>query len=336
MTYAKLQVIQKGGPFEIVQAEDPTIGDDEVLIQHKVIALNRIDFIQRDMGVEIASWPHVLGVEGAGIVEAVGAKVSNLQPGDEVVAWETGTLFKLPWGGAYQEKVVMPAKFVAKKPSNISLEEAASLPICYNMGVVGLNTILGIPLPFIPGTDTTGTVPSSILILGGGSASGGAAIQLLHLAHPSVKILTTAAPRHADRLTSYGATKVFDYKSPTLVADIKAEGGADVILDCIAAGLQQRDISDVLTADGPKKYAAQVTGPPLPVPEGVNLTMFGGFSLIGSQGEENVIPALTTLVEQAKYKPPVPTKVIGKKLGDIPDVMDQLKTDTGVKLLVTL
>ena len=78
------------------------------------------DVKQRDLGVRIPRWPHVLGVEGAGVVETVGSKVRHLQPGDEVAGVQAG--------GAFQERVAVPAHYVAKKPKNISLEEAASLP----------------------------------------------------------------------------------------------------------------------------------------------------------------------------------------------------------------
>jgi NADPH:quinone reductase-like Zn-dependent oxidoreductase len=102
-TTAQLQCIQQGGPFKIVHVPKPALAPKEVLIRQRVIALNLIDVKQRDMGILISRWPHVLGIEGAGVIEA-------------------------SWGGAFQERVAVSASFVAKKPKNISLEEAASLP----------------------------------------------------------------------------------------------------------------------------------------------------------------------------------------------------------------
>jgi len=127
-TTAQLQCTQKGGPFQIVHVPNPTLAPAEVLIRQRVIALNLIDAKQRDLGILIQHWPRVLGIEGAGVVEAVGADVRGLRPGDEVMAWEGSGAHEVPWGGAFQERVAVPVQFVAKKPKNIGLEEAASLP----------------------------------------------------------------------------------------------------------------------------------------------------------------------------------------------------------------
>lgn len=127
-TSAQLQLLQKGGPFKLVQAPKPTPGPAQVLIRHRVTAFNPLDVKMRDLGLGIEQWPRVLGVEGAGVVEAVGSDVRGLQPGDEVAAWEWSGMPPEAWGGAFQELVAVPGHLVAKKPKNISLEEAASLP----------------------------------------------------------------------------------------------------------------------------------------------------------------------------------------------------------------
>lgn len=127
-TTAQLQCMQKGGPFRIVDVPIPVLEPDQVLIRQRAIALNDLDRKQRDLGHLIDKWPHVLGIEGAGVVEAVGSDVSNFQPGDEVIGWAPGRAHGENWGGSYQERVVIPVSFVAKKPRNISIEDAASLP----------------------------------------------------------------------------------------------------------------------------------------------------------------------------------------------------------------
>jgi NADPH:quinone reductase-like Zn-dependent oxidoreductase len=130
-TTAQLQCMQKGGPFQIVHVPKPALAPGEVLVRQHVIALNGIDAKQRDLGLAIPHWPRVLGIEGAGVIEAVGAKVRDFQPGDEVTGWMGSGANEDIWGGAYQERVAVQAYFVAKKPKNISLEEAASLPLVY-------------------------------------------------------------------------------------------------------------------------------------------------------------------------------------------------------------
>ena len=127
-TTAQLQCMQVGGPFKIVQVPKPVLAPNEVLVRQRVIALNLLDIKQRDLGIKVSHWPRVLGIEGAGVVEAVGSEVHDLKVGDEVAGWEGGGAHEISWGGAFQEHVAVPAYLLAKKPKNISLVEAASLP----------------------------------------------------------------------------------------------------------------------------------------------------------------------------------------------------------------
>lgn len=80
ITTAQLQCIKQGGPMEIVQVPYPSsLSPGEVLVWQKVIALNLIDTKQRDFSIMIEKWPHVLGFEGAGVIEAVGDDVRDLK-----------------------------------------------------------------------------------------------------------------------------------------------------------------------------------------------------------------------------------------------------------------
>lgn len=211
--------------------------------------------------------------------------------------------------------------------------------ICYNTAVMA---ILGlkIPLPYLPNTSTLGRTPASILILGGSSAVGAAAIQLLRLAYPSLLILATSSPRYHAHLASLGARKLFDYRSPTVVSDIKGTfpeaSGIDMIIDCVSAGAAQTDICDVLDPTGSKMYAAVIAGADVPVPEAVTKLNISGWSIFDVQGGKQIIPALTRLVEEGKYKVPLPVKVVGHGLEQVPMAMDKLKGVSGEKLVVTL
>ena len=120
--------MQQGGPLKVVHVPRTEPAAGEVLVRQRVIAFNLIDVKQRDLGLLVTRWPRVLGVEGAGIVEKVASDVHDLQVGDEVAGWEGGGAHEASWGGAYQERVAVPAGLLTRKPKNISLEEAASLP----------------------------------------------------------------------------------------------------------------------------------------------------------------------------------------------------------------
>lgn len=125
---AQLLCTKQGGPFNIVHAPKPALASDEVLVKQRVIALNGVDAKQRDLGIAVPHWPRLLGIEGAGVIEAVASDVRSLRPGDEVAGWEGGGAHVNSWGGAFQERVAVPAYFLFKRPKNISLVEAASLP----------------------------------------------------------------------------------------------------------------------------------------------------------------------------------------------------------------
>lgn len=199
---------------------------------------------------------------------------------------------------------------------------------------------LNIPLPFLPETPNLGRVPSSVLVLGSSSVTGAAAIQLLRMACPSSPIYATSSPRNFVQLKSLGATKVFDYHSPSIVADIRAQTpdsqGIDMIVDFVSAGAAQTDIRDALDPAGSKLYAASVTSVNVPVPDGVTRSDIDGWSLLEMQGGKLIFPALTELVEQGKYRLPVSVKVVGHGLEEIPMVMDEVLEVSGEKLVVKL
>ncbi len=212
--------------------------------------------------------------------------------------------------------------------------------IGYMTAVCAILDGLDIPLPFLPETPNSGRIPSSVLILGGSSATGAAAIQLLRMAYPSLPIYATSSPRNFDQLHSLGATKVFDYHSPSIVADIRAQTpksqGIDMVVDFVSAGATQIDIFEAFDPAGSKLYAASVTSVDAPVPDGVTHVEFDGWSLLKMRGGTSILPALTKLVEQGKYKLPVSVKVVGDGLEQIPRVMDKVLKASGEKLVVRL
>lgn len=212
--------------------------------------------------------------------------------------------------------------------------------ICFVTAVCAIVNSLKIPLPFLQGMSTEGQAPPSILILGGSSSTGAAAIQLLRKAYPSLPILATSSVKHFARVKELGATHIVDYKSASVVADIKAASpgaaGVEVIIDCVSAGASQTDISDVLDSAGSKRYAAVMSSVPVPVSEAVNKLDVNAWSMLDMQGGKQLIPSLTKLVEEGKYRVPLPVRVVGHGLEELPNVLDEVKTVSGEKVVVTL
>ncbi|MEJ5990684.1 quinone oxidoreductase [Ramlibacter sp. PS3R-8] len=116
-----VQIRKTGGPEEMeivdVQVGDP--GPGEIRIRHRAVGLNFIDVYQRT-GLYPFPMPLTLGMEGSGIVEAVGDGVKHLQAGDRAA-------YASQPPGSYSEVRVMPAKCVVKLPEAISFETGAAM-----------------------------------------------------------------------------------------------------------------------------------------------------------------------------------------------------------------
>jgi NADPH:quinone reductase len=116
-----VRIHQAGGPEQLV-LEDVAVGEPgpgEIRIRHHAIGLNYIDVYYRT-GVYPMPLPGVIGMEGAGIVEAVGQGVTHLRPGDRAA-------YASQPPGAYCELRVMPAKCVCKLPDAVDFETGAAM-----------------------------------------------------------------------------------------------------------------------------------------------------------------------------------------------------------------
>lgn len=120
------QAVKQGGPFALVSVPKPTPGPHEVLVRTKAVGLNPVDAKSLHLGIRVDSWPTVLGLEAAGIVDSVGENVTAFKAGDEVFALAMRGPDGVK-GAAFQEYFVAPQAMVGEKPRGLSFEEAASL-----------------------------------------------------------------------------------------------------------------------------------------------------------------------------------------------------------------
>lgn len=213
----------EGRPLLWQDVPDPAFGPDEVLINIHAAALNRADLAQR-----AGNYPpppgasDILGLEMAGTITALGAEVSGWQVGDRVCAL-------LP-GGGYAEKVNVPAQLLLPLPEDWSFEQGAALPEVFLTAYVNL---------FMEADLQAG---ETVLIHGGASGVGTAAIQLAHQA--GCRVFTTAG---TDDKVAYcrqlGADLAINYKEEDFVERILAEAdGVDVILDMVGANYLESNI----------------------------------------------------------------------------------------------
>jgi NADPH:quinone reductase len=112
-------------PLKLTRIERPGAGDGEVLVRVKASGVNPLDIKIRSGAAAHARHlpPAVLGLDLAGVVEAVGTSVTAFKPGDEVYGLTGGLQ------GSLAEFAAVDADLLAQKPRNLSMREAAALPL---------------------------------------------------------------------------------------------------------------------------------------------------------------------------------------------------------------
>ncbi|KAH8736555.1 chaperonin 10-like protein [Ilyonectria robusta] len=336
-TMLQYQATQKGGPFALATVPKPTPEPTDVCIRIKAVALNPLDWKMMSRGEMVQNWPATFGLDASGVVEEVGDLVTAFQPGDEVFAL-CGIGGKT---AGFQEVVTVPQHFVAKKPQACAFEDVAALPICYLTAASAILFGLHVPIPHISPTapGEPAPTPRSLLVLGGASAVGGAAIQMLRSALPEATILVTASLKHEKRLKWLGASKVVDRNSSSIVSDVTSTvpGGVDAILDCVTAAATHPEVFGALRRDGPRMYSQVFTGQSVMVPDGVQSAVVFGRQVFEAPGGLSAMAALGKLIDEKKYKFPVPTTIVGKGWDAIETGLQQFEMGvSGQKLIVVI
>ncbi|HEX9446779.1 MAG TPA: alcohol dehydrogenase catalytic domain-containing protein, partial [Dongiaceae bacterium] len=115
-------------PFRLTEIARPNAGKGQVLVRIQESGVNPLDLKIRAGAAAHAEQqlPAVLGIDLAGTVEAIGADVTGFKPGDEVYGM-TGGVGGIP--GSLAEYAAVDAALLAKKPHNITMREAAALPL---------------------------------------------------------------------------------------------------------------------------------------------------------------------------------------------------------------
>jgi NADPH2:quinone reductase len=212
-----------GGPevFESSELPTPEIRPGHVLVRVAATSVNTVDTMIRQMGKDLPISPEppaVLGMDFAGTVEAIGEGVSGYAEGDEVYGCAGGLL---DLQGALAEYMVADARLVARKPDNLSMREAAALPL------VGITAYEGLTRAGIAGGQR-------VLVHGGAGGVGHVALQLAH--HFGAGVSATAGrDKHLALIEELGA-KAINYHTES-VADYVAShtdgAGFDVVFDSV-------------------------------------------------------------------------------------------------------
>jgi D-arabinose 1-dehydrogenase-like Zn-dependent alcohol dehydrogenase len=131
-----IRLLKYGGPLAFHDVPAPTIARDEVLVKIKSTAVNHLDLVEASGSLKQIlpiDLPWIPGHEFSGVVERIGSDVAQWSPGDAVFGTTSGM-------GAYAEYVAVKAAAVARKPTNLSFEEAASVPVASQTAWQGIFT----------------------------------------------------------------------------------------------------------------------------------------------------------------------------------------------------
>lgn len=230
------------GPATALQVEripKPAAGAGQVLLRVRAAGVNRPDIAQR-LGhyPPPPGAPETLGLEAAGEVAALGDGAGRWTIGDRVTAL-------LP-GGGYAEFAVVDARHALPVPGGLDFVQAAALPETFF--TVWSNV-------FERGRLQPG---ETLLVHGANSGIGVAAIQTAKAAGARV-IATARGEAKVARARQLGADLAFDTTSTPWLAEVKAAGGADVVLDIVGAELFSANV-ELLRPDGRLVVIATMSG----------------------------------------------------------------------------
>jgi NADPH:quinone reductase-like Zn-dependent oxidoreductase len=216
-------ISEPAGPVEILSVADPpSPGADEVLIQVCAAGVGNWDEVVRTGGWDVGAIPPMaLGVEAAGVIEAVGAAVTGWVPGDEVMTHP----LPLRGQGTWAEWLVASADLLAVKPPPLSWEAAAGFPI----PALTAHQTLAEALRVQPG--------ETILVNGAGGVTGRLLVSLAVLM--DARVIAIAGPTSEQQLLTLGADAVLDYHRedwPRRLKRLTDSRGVDAVANAVRGG----------------------------------------------------------------------------------------------------
>lgn len=283
-----------GGPevLEYTDVADPEPGAKDVIIAVAATALNHLDIVQRNGWFTMPGFrfPHISGMDLAGMVLSVGAEVERFAVGDRVVV--DPSLVGVPAGsklaggddlfvlgatvdGGYAERCLAPESHVHHVPPSISLEAAATFPTCYLTVWHAL---------FDVGDLVAG---ETIMIHAAGSGTGVAAIQLAKQRGATV-IATAGSDAKCERALTIGCDFVCNNRTTDVAAfarDVTGGRGVDMVFDHIGPALFEASFYSLATR-GRFVTCGNTSGDQLTVPS-IGHLYHSGIRILGSDPYRN-------------------------------------------------
>jgi NADPH:quinone reductase-like Zn-dependent oxidoreductase len=286
-----------GGPevLKIMELAKPEPRPGEVLIALKGAGVGPWDGKMRESpdAAGDPALPYILGFEGAGVVVAVGDGVSNLRVGDEVYTYR--------WpGGCFAEYIAASAEVTGRKPSSLSFDEAAGVP------VAGLTARQGVveELEIKSG--------ESLLITGAAGGVGTFAIQIA--AAQGARVIAQVAADNASYVSDLGAADWVDYNDEDWVNKARSKAGGDGV-DAVLDLVGEPAFGAAMRALRPGGRAAGIVGKPDDTPAGIDAHFYVG------RADTVGLEQLAELFDAGKIKTQIqavrPLEEVGAAIGDV-------------------
>lgn len=239
----KAFVVTHYGPdgLEAADVPAPTVGPRDVLVDVRAASINPLDYkIRNGEFKQLLKYkpPFTLGHDVSGVITQVGPEVRGFQVGDEIYARSRDLRI-----GTFAEQIAIDSDDIAHKPTSLTFEEAAALPL------VALTAWQAL-------VDRAEVKPGQkILVHAGAGGLGSTVIQVAK--HLGAHVATTASTKDVEKVRALGADEVVDYTS-TDFAEVLS--GYDVVLDSLGTASLEKS----LTVLKPGGLAISVVGPPDP------------------------------------------------------------------------
>jgi NADPH:quinone reductase-like Zn-dependent oxidoreductase len=275
-----VRLLEYGGQLVFNDIPTPTIARDEILVKIKSTAVNHLDLVKASGTIKQIlpiDLPWIPGHEFSGVVEQIGNDVEGYAPGNAVFGVSG-------MGGAYAEYLAIKPAVIAKKPSNLSFEEAASVPVASQTAWQGI---------FTQGHLEKG---QTILIHGGAGAVGAYAVQFA--SHAGAIVIATARADDEAYVKSIGASQVINYREAQFEKVLREK--VDVVFDLIGGDTQKRSFL-VLKEGGHLVSATQ----PVSQEEAARNRVSG--AMIRLAPSADVLAKIARLLEEGTIRPDVAT-----------------------------
>jgi NADPH:quinone reductase-like Zn-dependent oxidoreductase len=275
-----VRLMEYGGQLVFADVPTPAIARDEILVKVKSTAVNHLDLTEASGAARqilAIDLPWIPGHEFSGVVEQIGSDVTEYAPGDAVFGASE-------IGGAYAEYLAVKPAVIARKPPNLSFEEAASVPVAAQTAWQGI---------FTHGHLEKG---QTILIHGGAGAVGAYAVQLA--SHAGATVIATATGVDEAYLKSIGASRVINYREAQFERVLREK--VDVVFDLVGGDTQTR--SFLVLKDGGHLVA---TTQPVSQEETARHHVSGAMMRLAPSADE--LGRIARLLEDGTIRPDVAT-----------------------------